>query len=73
MVSNNICSSICKFVLPQYVGSLTKGDGRGGGTKLVLQYLYLKVKVGFELSHMALEMGFHVLSKRKSQLFQKWW
>lgn len=60
-------------MLPQYVGSLTKGDGRGGGTKLVLSISpTLKVRVGFELSHMALEMGFYVLNKRKSQLFQKW-
>lgn len=61
MVSNDICSSICKFMLPHYIGSLAKRDGRGGGTKLVLQCLCLKVKVGFELSHMALEVGFHVL------------
>lgn len=66
MVSNNIYSSICKIVLPHYVGSLAMGDGKGGSTKIVLQYLCLKVKVGFALSRIALEMGFHVLIRVKS-------
>lgn len=58
---------------PHQVGSLTVGDDKDGDTKIVCRiYQVLKVKVGFELSHMALEMGFHVLSERKRQLFQNW-
>lgn len=41
MVSNNMSLSIniCKIVLPHLFGSLAMGDGKGGGTKIILQYL----------------------------------
>lgn len=59
-------------MLTLYVDSLARGDGKSEGTKTVLSNLHLEVKVSLELSCMTVEMGFPVLSKRKSHLFQNW-